>query len=173
MAFGNHPVVLGSGIPIPAGATGLVGGPASSTDNAIARWDGTSGQIIQNSAVTISDTGDLAPAADNAQALGASSATWSTVHFTNLRGSGGAFTVDNVGIPLAMAGVAIPAGGTAGRGYKFSSTSNFGIFFGSGAPTLAAAKGSLYLRSDGSSTSTRLYVNTDGSTAWTNVTTAA
>jgi hypothetical protein len=70
-------------------------------------------------------------------------------------------------------GTAIPAGGTAGSGYKVSSTANFGIFFGSGAPTLSAAQGSLYLRSDGSSTSTRLYVNTNGSTTWTNVTTAA
>lgn len=68
---------------------------------------------------------------------------------------------------------AIPAGGTAGTGYKFSSTSNFGVFFGSGAPSLAAAQGSLYLRSDGSSTSTRLYVNTDGSTTWTNFVSAA
>lgn len=68
---------------------------------------------------------------------------------------------------------AVPAGGTAGSGYKFSSTTNLGIFFGSGAPTLSAAQGSLYLRTDGSSTSTRLYVNTNGTTGWTNVTTAA
>lgn len=68
---------------------------------------------------------------------------------------------------------AIPAGGTAGAGYLLSSTANFGIFFGSGAPTLSAAQGSLYLRSDGSSTSTRMYVNTNGSTTWTAVTTAA
>lgn len=70
-------------------------------------------------------------------------------------------------------GTAIPAGGTAGVGYKFSSTSNLGVFFGSGAPTLAAAQGSLYVRTDGSSTATRLYVNTNGSTTWTNVVTAA
>jgi hypothetical protein len=70
-------------------------------------------------------------------------------------------------------GTAIPAGGTAGAGYKLSSTANFGIFFGSGAPTLSAAKGSIYMRSDGSSTATRMYINTDGSTTWTNVTTAA
>jgi hypothetical protein len=54
-----------------------------------------------------------------------------------------------------------------------SSTSNLGVFFGSGAPTLSAAQGSLYLRTDGSSASTRLYVNTNGSTGWTSVTTAA
>jgi len=47
------------------------------------------------------------------------------------------------------------------------------ICMGSGAPTLTAAQGSIYLRTDGSSTSTRLYVNTDGAGTWTNVTTAA
>jgi len=67
---------------------------------------------------------------------------------------------------------AIPAGGTAGVGVRVSDTSNFGVFFGSGAPTLSAAKGSLYLRSDGSGTGDRMYVNTDGATAWTAVTTA-
>ena len=36
---------------------GYVTGPASSTDNAIARFDGTSGKIIKDSVVTISDTG--------------------------------------------------------------------------------------------------------------------
>jgi hypothetical protein len=37
-------------------ASGDVYGPASATDNAIARFDGTTGKIIQNSAVTIADT---------------------------------------------------------------------------------------------------------------------
>ena len=44
---------------------------------------------------------------------------------------------------------------------------------GSGVPTHSAAKGSLYIRTDGSSTSTRLYINTDGATTWTNLTSAA
>ncbi len=66
---------------------------------------------------------------------------------------------------------AIPAGGTTGTGLRFSSTANFGMFFGSGAPTLSAAKGSLYLRSDGSGTTNRMYINTNGSTTWTAVTT--
>lgn len=47
------------------------------------------------------------------------------------------------------------------------------ICFGSGAPTLTAPKGSLYLRTDGSSTSTRAYINTDGAATWTAITTAA
>lgn len=47
------------------------------------------------------------------------------------------------------------------------------IYAGSGVPTISASQGSLYLRSDGSSTSTRLYVNTNGTTGWTAVTTAS
>jgi hypothetical protein len=78
-----------------------------------------------------------------------------------------------VGAELILSGTAIPAGGTAGAGYKLSSTPDFGVFFGSGAPTLAAAKGSLYLRSDGSGAGDRAYINTDGSTTWTALTTAA
>jgi len=37
-------------------ASGDVDGPASATDNAIARFDGTTGKIIQNSAATVADT---------------------------------------------------------------------------------------------------------------------
>jgi hypothetical protein len=81
--------------------------------------------------------------------------------------------LDILGSVRAHYGTAIPAGGTAGAGLLVSSTSNFGVFFGSGAPTLAAAQGSLYLRSDGSSTSNRAYINTDGGTTWTALTTAA
>lgn len=46
------------GYSTPAG-TGDVVGPGSATDNAIARFDGTTGKLIQNSAVTVDDTGVL------------------------------------------------------------------------------------------------------------------
>lgn len=81
--------------------------------------------------------------------------------------------ISSVGNARILSGTAVPAGGTAGAGYLMSSTANLGVFFGSGAPTLSAAQGSLYLRTDGSTTSTRMYVNTTGSTVWTAVTTAA
>jgi len=42
----------------PSGAGDTVG-PASSTDNAIARFDGTTGKLLQNSAVTIDDSNNL------------------------------------------------------------------------------------------------------------------
>lgn len=47
------------------------------------------------------------------------------------------------------------------------------ITAGTGAPSATAPKGSLYIRLDGSSTSTRMYINTDGATTWTNFVTAA
>lgn len=40
------------------GASGIIG-PVSSTDNAIVRFDGTNGKTIQNSTVTIDDTGNV------------------------------------------------------------------------------------------------------------------
>lgn len=51
-------------IPLPADhvGTGDVVGPGSSTDNAVARFDGTTGKLIQNSVVTISDAGVISGA---------------------------------------------------------------------------------------------------------------
>lgn len=67
----------------------------------------------------------------------------------------------------------VPSGGTAGAGFLLSSTTNLGLFFGSGAPSLSAAQGSLYIRTNGTTTNNRFYVNTNGGTTWTAVTTAA
>lgn len=44
---------------VDAGPAGEVIGPASATDNAIARFDGTTGKLVQNSVITASDTGDV------------------------------------------------------------------------------------------------------------------
>ena len=61
-------------------------------------------------------------------------------------------------------GVTKPAGGVA-------SVTAPGIYVGAGAPTFSASKGSLYLNTTGSSTSTRAYVN-NGTTNWIAITTA-
>jgi len=82
-------------------------------------------------------------------------------------------TLGTVGQPSFMTTTAPPAAGTSTAGIKLSSTANLGIYFGSGAPTFSAAQGSLYIRTDGSSTSTRMYINTNASTTWTAVTTVA
>lgn len=82
-----------------------------------------------------------------------------------------AASVAATGNVTADSATAVVAGGAAA--FLATTTANLGVFVGSGAPTVSAAQGSLYIRTDGSSTSTRLYVNTNGSTTWTNVTTAA
>lgn len=73
--------------------------------------------------------------------------------------------------------------GVAGSGAAIATTAGgakvmdigadgIGLYIGSGAPTVSAIKGSLYIRTDGSSSSTRLYVN-NGTTTWVAVTTAS
>jgi hypothetical protein len=66
---------------------------------------------------------------------------------------------------------ALVAGG-ASAFIATNTAAGMGIYVGSGVPSVAAAKGSLYLRSDGTSVATRLYVS-DGSTTWIAVTTAS
>jgi hypothetical protein len=44
------------------GDPGDLSGPGSSTDNAVVRWDGTSGAATQNSSVTIDDSGNVTTA---------------------------------------------------------------------------------------------------------------
>lgn len=61
----------------------------------------------------------------------------------------------------AMTNVAIPA------------ATQPSIVAGTAAPTFSAKKGTLYVNLTGSSAATRLYVNTDGATTWTNFTSAA
>jgi hypothetical protein len=82
-----------------------------------------------------------------------------------------AASVSATGNVTADSNVALVAGG-ASAFIATNTAAGMGVYIGSGAPTVAAAKGSIYLRSDGSSTSTRLYVS-DGSTTWIAVTTAS
>lgn len=57
----------------PSAASGDVVGPSSATDNAIARYDATTGKLLQNSLVTITDTGII-----DASGTVRSSGAWAT-----------------------------------------------------------------------------------------------
>jgi hypothetical protein len=81
-------------------------------------------------------------------------------------------TVAATGTVTARSASALTAGGAAAF-IGTNTAAGMGIYFGSGAPTVAAAKGSLYLRSDGSGIADRAYINTNGSTTWTALSTAA
>jgi hypothetical protein len=102
---------------------GNVTGPASSTDTAIALWNGTSGTVIQDSVVTVDSTGNVRNVANLYMSgeIGASKITCTDgVFFDSELGLGsgsGAFNVDSSGnlqaITLTGPQVAITAGGTA------------------------------------------------------------
>ena len=79
-----------------------------------------------------------------------------------------ALTSDVGGVKVTTGALAATTGLNLVQGAQ-----NASICVGTGAPAHNAPQGSLYLRTDGSSTSTRLYVNTDGAGTWTNFTSAA
>ena len=83
-----------------------------------------------------------------------------------------ATTISATGNITADSATGLVAGG-ASAFIATNVAAGMGIYVGSGAPTVAAAQGSLYLRSDGSSTSTRAYINTNGTTGWAAITTAS
>jgi hypothetical protein len=87
-------------------------------------------------------------------------------------------TVRHIDLGLSTTGevTSKPATAPAAGGTFFfgaSSTAGLGFYFGTGDPTISAGKGSIYSRTDATTTTTRLWVNTDGGTTWTNTTTAA
>ena len=99
-------------------SSGDVVGPASSTDNALVRFDGTTGKLIQNSTATLSDTGALDVAnvtSDYVQldtAAGAASAvgriTWDAGEGTAVVG----LTGGNVNLPIGRSNTVIVYNGS-------------------------------------------------------------
>lgn len=150
------------GINAPSGFTGILfdgqvdGVRHIGYDVATAQWvagwaSGGFGGAIRGTGMAIRSNGSLAWATSGSATNSTDTAL--VRDSANVVGSAGTFRIANA--------TAIPAGGTASLGYKLSSTTDFGTFFGSGAPTLAAARGSLYLRSDGLPS-----YNTNGTTGW-------
>lgn len=148
--------------------TGTVGLPAFS---AVKANGGSAYGTITNSLIPYTFTLYAADAGNNGfQGLGWLDSTIGPDYGLQLLTGG---TLRAFGPITADRSTAIPAGGTLGTGFMFSSTANFGIMFGSGAPNKSAAKGTLYLRSDGSGTNDRAYVATDAAGTWTALVTVA
>ena len=95
----NH-IVLGGG-----GGGGDVVGAVSSTDNAIARFDGVTGKVVQNSNVTIDDVGRIKQGATSYSAL-------------TLKNSGSSFSGALPYGTVAIGDIATP--GFAGNGFVFA-----------------------------------------------------
>lgn len=71
--------------------SGGVTGPASSTDNAIVRWDGTGGGTLQDSGVIVDDTNNLLLVTSDGGALGSATKMWSDLFLA----SGGVINFNN------------------------------------------------------------------------------
>ena len=87
-----------------AGASGDVVGPASATDNAVVRFDGTTGKLVQNSVVTIADS------TGNISGVGSLSATGATL--SGLTASQAVFTDANkvlVSNPTGLETLSLPS----------------------------------------------------------------
>lgn len=93
---------------------------------------------------------------------------------TTISGTAGVTTpaVSSTAAMTDASSVATPAGGSTAAVLLLGTTAGFGIYYGSGAPTVSAAAGSLYIRTDNAGASSRLYSNTTGATTWAAITSA-
>jgi len=90
-----------------SGAIGDVRGPASSTDNAVSRFDGTTGKLIQNSVVIIDDTGNMS-------GVGTLNASGGAVIQGLTVGRGASAIADNTGVGVsALAAITTGISNTA------------------------------------------------------------
>lgn len=174
-----------------AGVINWVMGKAS--DNSFILFDATSGfSVIQFflGGATLSFLKPPAPIINNFVALGALGLGWADLflastaaivwgnndvtatHQANRLDFAGATSGVTIADALYVGfTTAMPSGGDASAVLNLSSTLGFGIYYGSSAPSVFASKGSLYLRTDGSTTTSRAYINTDGANTWTAITT--
>ena len=109
MAFKFNPFT--SAFDIVQDTAELITGPGSSTDNAIVRWDGTTGALVQNSNVTIDDSGNVVVAGDLTV-----NGTTTTVNSATLDVTDTNITVNNTGNDASSegAGLTVERTGTDG-----------------------------------------------------------
>ncbi len=96
LVFPNASVVSSGNqteVVFPTAATGTIVGGGASTDNAIVRWDGTSGTVIQDSNATITDGGFLT-LASGISAAGDITSLQDVNATGDVTGTNGAFSAD-------------------------------------------------------------------------------
>jgi hypothetical protein len=134
-----------------ASPAGIVVGPASSTDNAVVRFDGITGTAIQNSTVTISDGGVLSANSINAMGGDYGVMVGSGNAITNLNANNlasGNVSVARLGSGGGTASAStflrgdnqwvVPAGGTPGGASGQMQYNNAGAFGGTAQAVVAA-----------------------------------
>jgi hypothetical protein len=149
---------------------------AADTDNGMVRSGANAWSLVTGGAVSIAFTTSLVSINNNLQCNTSFTVNYTTgaVAFAgDLAINTSAFTVDAVTGNTASNGYgqfnqndATPAGGSANVRLSIGSGA-IGHYIGTGDPTVSAAKGSIYVRTDATTTTSRLWINTDGATAWT------
>lgn len=164
------------------GGSGTVTGPASSTDNAIVRWDGTGGTSIQDSVVTIADTTGAISGARSISLSGSSSGSITlavpaaagsntitfpagTTDFTATGGTGQFLKQNSTGGTITVAAVAVGEVSGLGTGVATALAVNTGS-----AGAIVLFNGALGTPSSG--TATNLTGTASGLTAGTVTTNA-
>ena len=136
----------------------------------------TLGSSNSTSATTLQSASGGLSITSNGGTLGINSGTGSmvissdAVATTIALGGGAAAKGITIGNTTASTTIALdtPSGTyvIANQGLQLGTSSGPSISFGSGAPSFAAAQGSLYIRTGGTGGSQLLYVNSTGSTTW-------
>ena len=137
---------------------GDVSGPGSSTDNALAKFDSTTGKIIQNSTATLTDAGTLTATAFAGPITGAVTGNVTG----NIDGTVGATTPSTV--------VATQVDITAQGDLRLQDTTG-GQYVAIQAAGTVATSWTLTLPDDDGTTSQFLQTNGSGVTTWATVTT--
>lgn len=183
MTSGNLLLSAGTATVTSANASAFAVGRLGATTPAFQVDASTSTQVTGLKVTGAATTGTVAVAV--IQTSGNASLTvdaigTGTVGINTVGSTSGLVTIGNTS-SLAGAAVngiltvkgALTAGGLLTSAVQVA-TSGPSVYSGSGVPTISAAvQGSLYMRSDGTNTSTRLYVATNTTGGWTGVTTAA
>ena len=153
------------------------------TGDALASWVGEGydgSNFLQMGSIVISSTGTIAStrvpttmifqtATDAAPSVLTTALTLNANQSATFAAGITATTVAGTGVFTPISGTAVTAGGALAVTLGSSAP---GIYTGSGVPTISAAKGSLYLRSDGTGVADRAYINLNGTTGWTAIATA-
>jgi len=124
----------------------------------------TAGDVLLTAGDIVATLGDITASAGDIVATVAAVEAGTTV-------TGGTGVIATTGNVTSTAGDVEAATATKG----FICGSGLKVIDGAGSPhgSVTAPKGSLYLRTDGTTTNDRAYINTDSSTTWTALTTAA
>jgi hypothetical protein len=161
-AGGVASAIGGAGQGSAAGGVGKVVGGAGGATGA-----GGAAQLTGGVGGATSGTGGAVAIAGGAGTNGGASGGAVTINGGALNGGGanGTVTIQSAYAPVA--------GGGTSAAILCTSTAALGIYFGTGTPTFSAAKGSLYIKTDASTSATRLYIATDAVGGWTAYTSAA